>query len=88
MDGSICFLLPPSIHRTAGEEESAEPGPEEEVQEELGLLGLREEGSLHHPEDGEEAVVLLVRHHPRLLQHGLRRRRALQPAALAHRISA
>ena len=60
----------------------------EEVQEELRLLGVREEGALHHPAHGEEAVVLLVRHRPRLLQHRLRRRRALQPAALAHGVPA
>ena len=74
--------------RAAGEEEGSEPGAEEEVQEELGLLGVREEGALHHPAHGEEAVVLLVRHRPRLLQHRLRRRRALQPAALAHGVPA
>ena len=75
--------------RVAGQEEGAEEsGPEEEVQKEFRLLGVREEGALHHPEDGEEAVVLLVRHHPRLLQHGLRRRRALQPTALADRLFA
>ena len=94
MDGFISlflpsFLLPQSVRRAAGEEEGPqESGPEEKVQEELRLLGVREEGPLHHPEDGQEAVVLLVRHHPRLLQHGLRRRRALQSTAVAHGIFA
>ena len=70
--------------RSAEEEESSWSGPEEEVQEELGLLGVREEGSLLDPQDREEAVVLLVRHHPRLPQHRIRRCRALQPARVAH----
>ena len=48
--------------RAAGEEEGSEPGAEEEVQEELGLLGLREEGALHHPAHREEAGMQFNRH--------------------------
>ena len=35
--------------------------------------------------DVQAAVVVLAGHHPRLPQHLHRRRRALQPARLAHR---
>ena len=58
-----------SFFRTTQEEEGAGSSVEEEVQEKLGLLGVREEGSLLDPQDGEEAVVLLVRHPPRLAQY-------------------
>ena len=34
--------------------------------------------------DVQAAVVVLAGHHPRLPQHLHRRRRALQPAAVAH----
>ena len=74
--------------RAAEEEESPRAGIEEEVQEELGLLGLREEDPFLDPQDGEEAVVLLVRHRPRLPQHLLSGGGALRPAGLAHRVSA
>ena len=39
-----------------------------------------------HPQRGEAAVVLLVRHPPGLLQHLLCRRGALQSASLAHTV--
>ncbi len=81
--------LSPSLPRAAQqEEEGPRAGAQEEVQEELGLLGLREEGALHHKEDHQEAVVLLVRHHARLLQHLLGGRGALRAAGLAFRILA
>ena len=77
------MLLAQLSCRAAGEEEGSEPGAEEEVQEELRLLGVREEGALHHPAHGEEAVVLLVRHHPCLPQHKLSHCRALRAAKVA-----
>lgn len=70
MDGmKIKTFFQNSTFRVAQEEESARSSAEEEVQEEFGLLGVREEGSVLDPQDGEEAVVLLVRHPPRLAQY-------------------
>jgi hypothetical protein len=70
--------------RTFKEEESSGAGAEEKVQEEFRLLGLREEDKILDPEDREEAVVLLVRHRPRLLQHFLRGCGTLQSTQVAH----
>ena len=35
---------------------------------------------------GEVSDVLLARHHPRLSEHGLRRRRASRTTAVSHRL--
>lgn len=72
-----------STYRVAQEKESARAGLEEKVQEKLRLLDVREKGALLDTKNGEEAVVLLVRHSPGLFQHLCRRCGTLQPAPLA-----
>ena len=78
----VCHLL---FFRIAQEEESARVGADQEIQEELRLLGVREKVSILDQENRQEAVVLLVRYHIGLPQHQLSHSRALRPTQMAHR---
>ena len=78
-----CFNF---LYRVAQKEESPRASVEEKVQKEFRFLGLREEDQVLDPENGEEAVVLLVRHHPCLLQHLRGGCWTLQSTKVAHRI--